>query len=338
MSARRWQALSALLLLLIGCARPVAPLPPVPTPTPNTPAPVSFPRDALPHDVLTEWWYYTGHLATPEGRPYGFKFTIFQIRRQDTPAVYVGHFAISDIVGQRFVHQARVVQGEPQPMPLEVQGWRLTSDPGADTIAASMPDGPSLALRLVDEKPPALHHGGYIDEGPAIGGSYYYSRTRLAVSGELSGTPVTGLAWMDHQWGNFIVPSAALGGWDWYSLQLDDRSELMLYVLRGLNGSQVFGSLVHPDGQVEELAPGAVQAQFIGQWTSPHTGAVYPSGWRLTLGDRELFLTPQLQDQELYFPDAPSGSVPAYWEGAVTITGSQAGQGYVELTGYAPQR
>jgi predicted secreted hydrolase len=290
-----------------------------------------FPRDAGPHDVLTEWWYYTGHLATPDGRPYGFEFTLFQIRRQDTPTAYVGHFAVSDIAGQHFFHQARFVQGEAQPMPLDVQGWRLAL---GDTLAAAMDDGPSLSLRLTDEKPPALHHGGYIDEGPA-GGSYYYSRTRLAVAGELSGTPVTGLAWMDHQWGNFIVPTSSIGGWDWYSLQLDDRVEVMLYVLRGPGGSTVFGSLVQPDGRVEELAPGSVQEQATGHWTSAHTGAVYPSGWRLSLPGHDLVLTPLLDDQELYFPDAPPGSVPAYWEGAVTISGSQTGQGYVELTGYA---
>ena len=78
----------------------------------------------------------------------------------------------------------------------------MTPGPGADP-----PFG--LRLSVEDEKPPALHHGGYIDYGPP-GGSYYYSRTRLRVSGEIqkddgSSDPVDGLAWMDHQWGNFVV-------------------------------------------------------------------------------------------------------------------------------------
>jgi predicted secreted hydrolase len=137
---------------------------------------------------------------------------------------------------------------------------------------------------------------------------------------------------MDHQWGNFIIPSATLGGWDWYSLQLDDGSDLMLYVLRGPIDAPVFASLVAPDGQVSEVQ---ATAEALGQWTSPHTGAVYPSGWHLTFAGHDLTLTPQLADQELYFPEAPPGSVPAYWEGAVSITGTHTGQGYVELTGYA---
>src|SRR5207253_5490843 len=139
-----------------------------------------------------------------------------------------------------FSHQGRLRQGEAfSAFPLDVDGWTLGTADSADVIEAAMQAGPGadppfgLRLSLIDEKTPALHHGGYIDYGPA-GGSYYYSRTRLAVSGELTqsdGAPagVSGVAWMDHQWGNFVV--AAAGGWDWYSLQLDDHSELMLYVL-----------------------------------------------------------------------------------------------------------
>ena len=138
---------------------------------------------------------------------------------------------------------------------------------------------------------------------------------------------------MDHQWGNFVVASASVGGWDWYSLQLDDNSELMLYVLRGATDAPVFASLIDPDGHVSSVN---ATADPIAHWTSPHTGAVYPSGWRVTFPGHDLTLTPQLQDQELYFPEAPPGSVPVYWEGAVTITGTHTGQGYVELTGYAP--
>jgi predicted secreted hydrolase len=140
---------------------------------------------------------------------------------------------------------------------------------------------------------------------------------------------------MDHQWGNFVVSAA--GGWDWYSLQLDDRTELMLYVLRGLNGETtgVYGSQVLADGRVVELQPGSVRALATGIWTSPHTGAAYPSGWRLTLPDgSQLELRPQLLDQELYFPEASWQATMAYWEGAVSVSGDRTGVGYVELTGY----
>jgi predicted secreted hydrolase len=192
---------------------------------------------------------------------------------------------------------------------------------------------------MQDDKPPALHHGGYIAYAPAIGGSYYYSRTRLAVSGTLGvgdGQPaaVSGTAWMDHQWGNFVI--AARDGWDWYSLQFDDNTELMLYVLRTDTGepSAAYGSYVLADGEVQDLGPDAVVSNPVGSWTSPHTGAVYPSGWELRLPDgSHVGVRPLLQDQELYFPETPG--LLQYWEGAVSISGDRAGQGYVELTGYA---
>jgi predicted secreted hydrolase len=350
--------LPVLLVFMTACARPVAPLPEVTRPEP-TPAPaMALPSDAEPHGALTEWWYYTGHLKSdPDGHTYGFEFTVFQVRRQGAPTGYLAHFALSDIDGQRFSHQARFRQGDALlAFPLDVDGWRLGTEGSADVIEAAMQAGPGadppfgLHLLLKDEKPPALHHGGYIEYGPA-GGSYYYSRTRLTVSGSLTQdgsapVAVSGVAWMDHQWGNFVVASG--GGWDWYSLQLDDRSELMLYVLRGPNGETtgVYGTQVLADGSVGDLQPGSVSAESTGSWTSPHTGAVYPSGWRLVLpsGDR-LELAPQLLDQELYFPvvsdqlsvagQSSSPRVMAYWEGAVTVSGDRTGVGYVELTGYA---
>jgi predicted secreted hydrolase len=340
--------LCAGLLALVGCTPAVAPLPDAPQ-AQATPAPaIVFPQDAGPHDALSEWWYYTGHLTASDGHAYGFEFVIFQVRRQDQPTGYLAHYAISGIDGQppAFSHQARVAQSAvpASGFPLDVGGWTLDHHANVDTIQAAMTPGDGVAapfvlhLTLQDGKSPALHHGGYIDY-PPFGGSYYYSRTRLSASGSLGvgdaqPVEVSGTAWMDHQWGNFVITAA--GGWDWYSLQLDDDTELMLYVIRAQGGdtTTVIGSYVLPDGEVQDLAPGAVVSRPTGTWTSPHTGAVYPSGWDLTLPDgSHIVATPQLEDQELWFPEVPG--LIAYWEGAVTISGDHTGQGYVELTGYA---
>lgn len=342
---RRSRALFGVLVLLAtACSRTVTPLPPAPTASPTAVPRVEFPRDAGPHDVLTEWWYYTGHLRSEvDARSYGFEFTIFQVRRQNAPTGYLAHYAITDVDGQQFSHQARVSQGEPRTsLPLDVDGWTLSSDGNTETIAAAMQTAAgaevpyAISLRLIDQKPPALHHGGFIDYGPS-GGSYYYSRTRIEVHGQLTRgdggpEPVSGQAWMDHQWGNFVVVG---GGWDWFSLQFEDRTELMLYVLRTAQGeiTAVYGTQVLADGTTRELEPGAVRTARLGTWTSPHTGAVYPSGWQLSLPNGEqLIVRPVLADQELYFPGF--GGM-AYWEGAVSVEGARTGVGYVELTGYA---
>src|SRR3954454_7733038 len=68
----------------------------------------NFPADHGPHpEFRTEWWYYTGNLATAEGRRFGFQLTFFrQALAPHPPArasewaasqVYLAHFAVSDI-------------------------------------------------------------------------------------------------------------------------------------------------------------------------------------------------------------------------------------------------
>jgi predicted secreted hydrolase len=306
--------------------------------------PIEFPRDEAPHDDLTEWWYYTGHLFADDGARYGFEFVIFQVVRGDYPVIYVAHMAVTDGPRGRYWHDQRVQRGSQiggqDGFDLDVGGWRLQGALGDDAIeAAAEPYG--LSLRLSATKPPVLHDGnGYFDYGP-VGGSYYYSRTRLAVEGVLQdgdiARPVRGQAWMDHQWGNFLV----VGGWDWYSLQLDDDSELMLFFTRAPDGTPglTFGTAVAPDGAVAALGESEFTVQATDTWTSPRTGAVYPSGWRVAVPaqDLELELVPTQRDQEL---DTSATVGLAYWEGQVEVGGRRGdapimGLGYVELTGYA---
>jgi predicted secreted hydrolase len=214
---------------------------------------------------------------------------------------------------------------------------------GRDHLRASMP-GYAIDLALTAAKPPALHLGeGFISFGPA-GDSYYYSRTRLTIEGHLTDgattRPVTGQAWFDHQWGDFI--SVKRGGWDWYAVQLADQTEVMIFDVRDPQGRRalVYGSLVDAAGVTTDLPPGAFSVEATGEWVSPRSGATYPSGWRIRLPQQGLDLTlrPVLLDQEL--DTRPTTGV-VYWEGAVDITGTRQGQpiggrGYVELTGYAP--
>jgi predicted secreted hydrolase len=348
----QWAAIALALTLLVGCARPTgAPLAAVPSPVPTPAAPVTFPRDAAPHDALVEWWYYTGHLNTADGREFGFELTFFQAVRATGPVGYIAHFAVTDVQGQRFSHQARTATGAIQPtLNFDVGGWQLNTAGQVEQLVAEMTpaegvDKPyAIRLSLTDRKAPALHNNGYIEYGPA-GGSYYYSRTRINVVGELyDGTttlPVTGQAWMDHQWGNFVV--AGRGGWDWFSLQLDDGNEYMLYILRAPDGqSAAYGSRVLGDGRVEDIEQSQLQLETLSTWTSPHTGGKYPSSWRVRVPGlaNPIRLTPRVADQELYFPGIVL-TVPVYWEGAVLVqddvTGRPLGKGYVELTGYAGQ-
>jgi predicted secreted hydrolase len=348
----------ALLVLLSGCGLPGTiagggSLPatrPVPTATPLPP--VLFPQDEAPHTNLTEWWYYTGHFHSASGHEYGFELTFFQTLRGSLPPYYAAHYAISDISRGQFHYDQQVSFGSPSSIPpagstqgfhLAVNGWTAIGLNGHDQLHAEMTDY-TIDLKLTDALPhPILHNGnGLITYGEA-GYSYYYSRPLLMVSGTVDdhgqGVAVSGQAWMDHQWGNFLTLAGS--GWDWYSIQLANHTEYMLYIIRDSQKRPLgaVGTYVSPDGTAHEIPQQNMRFEVLGHWTSPVTGGVYPSGWRVTISEPavSLTLTPALVDQELV--TAQSTGV-AYWEGAVRISGQASGaavtgQGYVELTGYA---
>jgi predicted secreted hydrolase len=379
-------------LLLAGCAgSPILANPPivrpVPSPTeppasrPPDPRPVSLPRDDGPHDRLTEWWYFTGHLASTDGRRFGFEFVIFRAERGRFPVTWASHLALTDEAGDRFVYAQRSEIGPQVDVTAETSGadfafglaggdptrpgamvgspWRMSRVDGQTTLTASAGPaeatlggraagadaGPSfaIALSLADSRA-VLHDGdGWIDFGPA-GGSYYYSRPRQPATGTITidGTPlsVTGSAWFDHQWGDFI--SVGGGGWDWFAINLDDRTDLTLSLVRAADGSYplVYGTLVDADATVTHLPASAFTVTVDGTWTSPRTGATYPAGWTVDVPAEALKVTlrPTVAAQEL--DTRPTTGV-TYWEGSQRVSASHlganvSGQAYVELTGYAP--
>ena len=63
------------------------------------------------------------------------------------------------------------------------------------------------------------------------------SRSRAsAFQGRSTRAQVTGTAWMDHEWfTEQLAPDQV--GWDWFSVQLDNHTELMLFELRRKDGS-----------------------------------------------------------------------------------------------------
>ena len=359
-------------------ANPTPPRPPIapPSPAPVRPAdplPVVLPRDDAPHDRLTEWWYYTGHLRSADGARFGFEFVIFRAERGRLPTSWASHLAITDEGGDRFVYAQRQEIGEqvdrsaPAGFDLGLTGtdpaaasssvtpaWSMTGSGGTDRLIAELgpgeaagttsPAGVGIDLRLAATKPAALHdRDGWIDFGPA-GGSYYYSRTAMTAKGTmtLDGEPaaVDGTAWFDHQWGDFI--SVGGGGWDWFAVNLDDGTDLTLSLVRDADGSYplVYGTVVARDGSVRHLDRDAFEVTVTDRWRSPTTGADYPAGWtvRIPAENLTIGLRPTVAAQEL---DTRATTGVVYWEGSQVVTATRAGkplggEGYVELTGYAP--
>jgi predicted secreted hydrolase len=327
----------------------------------------SFPRDHASHpDYKTEWWYYTGHLAGPKGVQYGFELTFFRFGISRRAAargashwrfddLYLAHFALTDENGKHFQCFDRLNRpglglagASADHLDVHDGTWRATELPDGRHQLRARDVGAGIDLVFKSLKPPVIHGQNGVSQKADCEGcaSHYYSLTRLAGSGILTidgkQMPVTGEAWMDHEFGsNELQPGQV--GWDWFSLQLDDGSELMLYSLRLENGKiepASSGTYIRPDGTWKRLPLGTWSQQATGEWTSPHSLARYPAGWHVQVPTEllDLTVTPTVQDQELLFAGA-AGST--YWEGSSRVTGRHAGKqvggnGYVELTGYAP--
>ncbi|HEX9926766.1 MAG TPA: lipocalin-like domain-containing protein [Anaerolineae bacterium] len=319
--------------------------------------PLEFPQDHGAHpDYQIEWWYYTGNLADGAGGRYGFQFTVFRrgIVRGDperesewaTHQLYFAHLTVTDVAGETFEFHERFsraspglagTQGEPF-YHVWIDDWYAKEiEPGKVQLKASA-GSIGLDLMLEPDKPIALQGDrGYSAKSAEPGNaSTYYSQTRMPTHGTITtarGTfEVSGNTWQDREWGSSVLPEGTVG-WDWFSLQLADKREVMYFVIRTEAGDIYPGSsglVVYPDGTTRYLVQDDVQFTVLDHWTSPASGATYPAGWRFTLPDEgiDLNIEPLLNDQELRVSST-------YWEGAVRIEGSQTGYGYIELTGYA---
>ena len=323
-----------------------------------------FPADHGAHpDFKTEWWYWVGHLKSSEGEAFGYQLTFFRtaLRRPDALArsawslntVYFAHLAVTDPARGRFRFREKVGRGAlglagatPDRLHVWIGDWQARQEGEGFHLEAG-DQGLGLDLHLTPRKPPALHgEGGFSPKSAHdLAASYYYSITRLASQGHLfldgRALKVSGASWMDHEFfSGSMAPDQV--GWDWFAIQLQDGSDLMLYLLRRRDGSldsASAGTLVDPQGQTRHLKLADFQVKASGVWKSPHSGAVYPAGWQVLIpgAGLELTLTPTLADQEI------RAGVPAqvsYWEGQVRVQGRAgarplSGMGYVELTGYA---
>lgn len=323
-----------------------------------------FPRDHASHPKFkTEWWYYTGHLTSDQGRPFSYQLTFFRVgvrqpdlRSQSAWAfntLYFAHFALTDIQGRKFIFDEKIGRGALGMSGAATDRYKVWIDDWQAELEGDMHHLQAVAaemavdFRLTSEKPPVIHgENGVSQKATGLGNaSHYYSLTRLATAGKLiyqgQTFSVQGMSWMDHEFSSSQLANYQ-SGWDWFSLQLEDGKELMLYVLRHRDGSPdpfSSGTLVNPQGKGQHLKFADFTIQPLQTWTSPRSGAVYPAGWKLTLPQQgyELELYPTIPDQELVTSQSTQVT---YWEGSVLASGTHngqpvKGQGYVELTGYA---
>ena len=317
---------------------------------------LNFPADHGAHpEFRTEWWYATGWLKLPNGKPLGFQTTFFRVRTgvgEDSASAFaprqliLAHAAIADPELGRLRHDeraARVGFGragfEIGQTGVWIGDWRFEQTT-AGYRAAVRAEGFSYALNLVPASPPMLNgDAGFSakDRDPRHA-SYYYSRPQLKVDGSvtLAGqtSTVAGQAWLDHEWSSELLPEGAQG-WDWIGINLDDGSALMAFRMRGEKDPARWSAATcrSTDGDTQTYPAEAVVFEVLRQWRSPRTAIEYPVQWRLRVGQRTFVLQALMDDQELN-SQRSTGAI--YWEGAVRLLedGHEIGRGYLEMTGY----
>ena len=332
-----------------------------------------FPRDHGAHPELrTEWWYLTGQATDAAGRLFGFQITFFRSRVDEAQALQsrlaarqllFAHAAITDVAGQRLLHDQRLARwnGQPGTRPhfaalddthVAIGDWQLRRHP--DGRYAAQAAGDALALDLTATPTQAVllqGEQGLSRKGPdASQASYYYSQPQLAVAGTLTlgrdTLRVSGKAWLDHEWSEALMHRDAVG-WDWFGMNLDDGHSVTAFRLRRADGSPLWagGSFRTREGgdrpggggpgSVYRFSPGEVDFQPRRHWTSPLTGARYPVEW-VVRTPADFYTVRALVDAQELDSRASTGTV--YWEGLSDLldsNGRRVGRGYLEMTGYA---
>ncbi len=312
--------------------------------------PIRLPADHGAHpDYRSEWWYLTGNLKDEQGRDYGIQWTLFRqgIEQQNTsdnpwlsPQLWLAQFAITDLARGSHRQDERTSRQGPGLAGASggeywLREWRLASEgkslfPATLKVQSKMGE---LNLKVSAAKPVVLQgKAGYSEKSPG-NASFYYSYPRLTLSGTLTlegeTHTVTGQGWFDHEWSSSVLAQWQ-SGWDWFSLQLTDGRELMLFRLRTKEGrpepENRYGILIERDGSSRVLAPESIVLTPGKTWRGPK-GQPYPIEWQLKAADLNLVIKARQPNQ------AMTGRFD-YWEGAVSVSGDAKGVGYLEMTGY----
>ncbi|MCU1761900.1 iron ABC transporter permease [Pseudomonas sp. 14P_8.1_Bac3] len=318
--------------------------------TPVVPGRVfSFPADHGAHEGFRiEWWYVTANLKDDQGREFGVQWTLFRSALKATPEVpgwgnqtlWLGHAAVTSATTHHAAERyARGGVGQAgvnvRPFNAWIDDWQFSSQGsgGLDDLKLSARDkGFSYQLRLTSTGPLVLQGDkGFSQKSEQGQASYYYSQPFFQARGslEIDGKTyqVSGPAWLDREWSSQPL-TADQSGWDWFSLHLDNGEQVMLYRMRQKHGAPYLtGTWIDAQGQTR-LLHGA-EISLTPQDSAKAAGRSVPVSWSIKIPDKQLDIVITALN-----PDAWMDLRIPYWEGPVRLSGSHAGQGYLEMTGY----
>jgi len=352
------------LLLAAGAAFAV-PSQAAETPLGITPRPLTFPADHGSHpDTRTEWWYVTGSLQSG-AENFGFQITFFRSKTSvvaDHPSrfaasqLHFAHVALTDLQAKKMQHDQRIARGRSGEgfgrafaaqgnTDLMLEGWTLKRFGAvALPIYQTKINTANFAFDLTLAATQSLllqGEAGYSRKGPQPDqASHYYSIPQLNVTGQLTrqgkAIPVTGRAWLDHEWSNSVLDAQAVG-WDWIGMNLANGGALTAFRLRRADGSALYagGSFRGADGRLTAFKPDEVRFTPGRLWRSASSKASYPVAWNVDTPAGRFKVQSLLDNQEL---DGNSSTGSVYWEGLSElrdVNEQVIGRGYLEMTGYA---
>ena len=309
---------------------------------------ISFPADyGAHHEHRIEWWYVTANLTGEDGLPYGIQWTLF--RQASTPSpqregwssqqFWLGHAALTSAtthrhaekLGRGGVGQADVTA---QPFDAWIDDWHLSSTGGAFSPLTLEANGEDFGYALTFETTqPMVLQGdkGFSLKSERGQASYYVSQPFFEAKGTLhiddKQIAISGQAWMDREWSSQpLAPDQE--GWDWFSLHLASGEKVMLFRLRHKGGEHFFaGNWISPQGKSTVIAPSDIVLTPLREVKTD--GGTHPVEWRLQVKSRGLDVTAKALNENAW-----NDTLFPYWEGPITVSGSEDGVGYLEMTGY----
>jgi predicted secreted hydrolase len=311
-----------------------------------------------------EWWYWTGHLQTLSGHQFGFANIIYTgIDLVTQLPLTWSDSTVSDLQNNTYYYGGRQANlGLPRKV---INGFEFNfpksevfGGNGTDAIHSVIVDQTTgkryeVDLALQSVKTPV--------EQRADGLVFYYSREQMLATGAvtINGKPhlVTGTMWFDHQFGNQRDAYQNVTTWQWFGIQLSGNRQIVLYDVEvsanetrpAYANGVIEGTYNDPSCGVTHLTRNDFTITPLGSWQSAWLPAgwgdfqcIYPMGWSIQIPSKgiDVQVEPYFDSQEIISPlPAPPNTLTVgdrYWEGDASVTGSDKGKAYVELTGFCP--
>lgn len=329
----------------------------------TAPAKLSFPDDHLSHpDYGIEWWYLTANLIDQNADPIWLQWTLFRIKSPQPDnswsdgQLYMGHFSLH--TKQNHLAAEQFADGGVGNVAVEkdrifINNWQMTKS--AAGLPASLngnfiDPGSQMPVTVnleFETKNHFLLHGdqGFSLKHPQTSlASYYYALPFISVSGnvtlngyhhtsdndnsEKNDYQVSGDAWYDHEWSSAFL-SDDFSGWTWFSIHLDSGAKLTLFTLQPSTQSphrnSWYAAYINAEGEQRILNSDKIAIEER-DWTNSSIGQI-PIAWQLQIAEVEINIDIKVMKKH----QISAFSIP-YYEGAVQVSGSENGVGFVELT------